>query len=165
MASVAERQPYVRWTTTYLCSRRHVGHEKCGIGYFSADGHEMSALPDKNCSTPTILRETSYRHIAEFCERLARQYRSVSPRTLPLSSIVHQLSAPPNIYALTQNTLKSACWCVLVCACLGVCVCVWVCVVCVVCGVVWHAVNLRVLIQNAYVCASKSPMSHPTRAF
>ena len=35
------------------------------------------ASPDENCSTPAILRETSYRHIPKCNERFARQYRSV----------------------------------------------------------------------------------------
>ena len=56
------------------------------------------ALPDENCSTPAILRETSYRHIPECNERFARQYRSVSARKCHLSG--------PNTHALTENAVK-----------------------------------------------------------
>ena len=56
------------------------------------------ASPDENCSTPAILRETSYRHIPKCNERFARQYRSVSPRKCHLSG--------PNTHALTENAVK-----------------------------------------------------------
>ena len=77
--------------------------------------------------TYILFDEAVHRPKPEYNERLARQYRFVSPRK-------------PNIYALTQTTLKSAC-CVRVgvCWCVGVlCVvlCAWCCVrgvVCVLC--------------------------------
>ena len=56
------------------------------------------AFPDENCSTPAILRETSYRHIPKCSERFARQYRSVSPRKCHLSG--------PNTHAHTENAVK-----------------------------------------------------------
>ena len=70
------------------------------------------ASPDENCSTPGILRETSYRHIPKCNERFARQYRSVSPRKCHLSG--------PNTHALTRGAVcvelvfwraMCGCWC------------------------------------------------------
>ena len=56
------------------------------------------ALPDENCSTPAILRETSYRHIPKCNERFARDYRYEPQRKCFLSG--------PNSDALTGNAVK-----------------------------------------------------------
>ena len=77
---------------------------------------------------------------------------------------------------LLRTLLRSqSVWCVGVgvgVVCVSVCV-AWCCVLlcCVLCVgvrvvcVVWHAENLRVQIQNASVCAGRTPVSNVTRAF
>ena len=79
----------------------------------------------------------SYRPFPEFSERLARQYRRERPRSCALVKESSPSFGSPNIYALTQNTLK-------ITVGLGVCVlsvscwCVWWwCVLVCVCGVCW----------------------------
>ena len=103
-------------------------------------------LFEKAVHFSAVLREISYRPIPEYNERLARQYRYVSPRKHALIKHTSPAFGSPKIKVPTQNTLKIKA---------GLCVCwsVW----CVMAVLVWHALkNSRVYVQNVPVCTSRS---------
>ena len=87
-----------------------------------------------------VLRETKCCSISKKNERLARQYRNVSPRKNTLMLLLRTLVRVRVVCVLV---------CVLVCVCVVgllvlVCRCVGVCVVCALMCAVWHDENLRV---------------------